>query len=149
MSDDTPYRPYHHNSDPTDIQTTPKDVARVEFARRLNYFMNRKGWNQSELARQTIPHTPAGKAPVTRDLVSKYIRAQVLPTPANMQILVETLGVSRDALLPPHIVPDAGDTLPPVEIKEAGEGMVWLRVNQAVTWEKGLRILQILKGEAE
>lgn len=125
----------------------PQEMVKANFARRLNRAMVMKGWNQSELARQTEAHTPKGASKIGRDLISKYINGRILPLPVNLEILAKTLGVKREELLPPGATPEAGDALPAIDVRDAGGGMVWLRVNQAIDWPRALKIMAILKGE--
>lgn len=138
-----------HNEDPvaTVVGSMPKDMVKADFGRRLNRAIVAKGWNQSEFSRQTTRHTPRGGTPLTRDLVSKYIGGKVIPNPVNLKIILDTLGIKREDLLPAGVMPEAGDAIPPIDVRDAGEGMVWLRVNQAVPWATALAVLNILKGE--
>lgn len=147
---DDGYRVFHNfspDSIPVRTETVPKDVLKADFARRLNRLMVQKGWSQSEFARQTAKHTPTGHSPVTRDLINKYIGGKVLPLPANLEIICKTLGVERADLLPLGATKEAGsDVIPPIDVRDAGNNMAWVRVNQAVEWPVALKIMNLLKG---
>lgn len=145
-----PRRANFHNADPADSlpPSMPKEIARVEFGRRINRMLILKGWNQSELARKANAHKPEGSvATMNRDLVSKYVRGEALPNPARLQMLADAFGVKPRDLLPDRGAPEAGEAMPPVDVRDSGDGTVWLRVNQSVPWGDALKILNILKGE--
>lgn len=156
MSDDTtpkhtPRRLSYHNLPPAEAvpPAMPKSTVKIEFARRLNRAMIEKGWNQSELARRASAHAPEGSTvSMTRDKVSKYLRGEALPNPVHLELLTKALGKRPAELIPDWGVPEAGDALPPVDVRDAGDGTVWLRVNQSLDWPRALKILAILKGEA-
>lgn len=129
---------------------TSKEVAKAEFARRLNRLMVLKGWNQSELAKRADAVAPAGVR-MGRDKISNYIRAKNLPSPLHLTILCEALGCEPEDLVPSRGVPEAGDDiqlseLPTADIANASEeGMAWLRINQVVPWPLALQIMALLK----
>lgn len=120
---------------------TPKEILRNEFGRRLQAELIRKGWNQSELARQAGLHMP--NKHFGRDLVSGYIRGKILPSPVHMHALCAALGKKPEDFLPP------GATLPdnaPIKTQELGDGRVMLQINQIVDWSVALEVLRVLKG---
>lgn len=43
-----------------------------------------------------------------------------------------------------HNKPPTGD-LPPLDIRDAGNGKAWLRVNMAVDWPVALDVMKLLK----
>ncbi len=123
-----------------------RDIVKAEFARLLNAAMVARGWNQSELWRQSIKHTPEGAGGITRDLVSKYLGAKSLPTPVNLEILTATLGCTVRDLFPGGLPGSSTEAEPPVSVQDR-DGVAWLKINQAVEWPKALRIMAILKGD--
>lgn len=130
---------------------TSKEVAKAEFARRLNRFMVLKGWNQSELAKEAEKHAPDGVR-MGRDKISNYIRGKNLPSPLHLQVLCETLGCTPEDLVPTRGVPEAGENIPVSELPafDVGmtpENMAWLRINQVVEWPIAMQIMQLLKVE--
>jgi transcriptional regulator with XRE-family HTH domain len=135
-------------------QDTSKEVAKAEFARRLNRLMNKKGWNQSVLAREAAKHAPAGIS-MTRDKVSNYIRGKNIPSPAHLALLCSALECEPEDLVPVRGVPEAGEKirpseLPAFEVSAATESTAWLRINQVVPWSVATQIMQILKvGETD
>jgi hypothetical protein len=54
----------------------PREAVRREFARRLQKAIVEKGWNQSEMARQSALHMP--DKTFGRDLISGYLRGLYL-----------------------------------------------------------------------
>jgi transcriptional regulator with XRE-family HTH domain len=126
----------------------PYEAMRVEFARRLQQAMIQKGWHQSELARQASKLMPRGQA-ITRDMVSKYIRAQTLPSPKSLDALARVLGKKPDDMLPSRGVSPAVADHPSFDMRGLQDGNVWLRVNQAVSMNQALKIMGILKDEQD
>jgi len=87
-----------HNSAPTGLpDNASSEMARLEFAKRLQRAMVTKGLNQSELARRA--GMQLGR-PFGRDSVSQYIRAETLPNPERLRALALVLEVSEGDLLP-------------------------------------------------
>ncbi len=128
-----------------DIDGAPKNVVRKEFAKRLQNAMLALDWSQSELARQAAKHSPNGR--FGRDNVSAYVRGISLPGPLHLKALAKALRVTPESLLPHRGVPSVERENPAVDIRDAGQGKAWLRINQAVERQDALRIMQILKGE--
>jgi transcriptional regulator with XRE-family HTH domain len=124
----------------------PTEAVKVEFARRLQQAMIKKGWNQSELARQAQLQLSEGR--IARDNVSTYIRGSVLPGPNNLHAMATALGVKVDELLPSRGVPSAADKSPPLDYRDLGDGNVWLKVNQAISRKKALQIMNLLAEDA-
>lgn len=128
---------------------TSKEVAKAEFARRLNRLMNKKGWNQSVLAREAAKLSPPGIS-MTRDKVSNYIRGKNIPNPAHLTVLCAALGCEPEDLVPSRGVPEAGENirpseLPVLEVTMATENTAWLRINQVVPWSVAMQVMQLLK----
>lgn len=73
---------------------SPAQRAREFFAATLKVHLTRKGWSQSELARQ---------AGLGRDLVSDYLNAKSLPSELNASRLAAAIGVSLSDLMPPQL----------------------------------------------
>ncbi len=137
-------RPYI-NAPPTELGPVdlPKDVVKIEFAKRLQRAMIRKGWNQSELARRAQPHMKGKR--LERDNISTYIRGNALPDPARLNALCQSLGIAPEDLLPSRGIPSAADKAPSFDVRDLQDGNVWLRVNQAVPWDVALKIMVLLK----
>ena len=121
----------------------PKDAVKAEFARRLQAAMVRKGWNQSELARRAAENTTDGH--FGRDNISLYIRGIVMPGPVHLHALSKALSLKPDELLPSRGAPSADDRVPPLDIRDAGNGKAWLRVNMAVEWPVAVEVMKLLK----
>lgn len=109
------------------------------FARKVYQLMLKKGWRQSELARE---------AGLPRDAVSVYLRAQSLPTKGNLAKLAKALGVEPDEILPAQLLVDQSK-IPIFEIRNTDEpGVVLLRVNQEVPLAVALKIAEMLNAKA-
>lgn len=122
----------------------PRDAVKVEFAYRLQQALVKRGWNQSELARQATRFLPEGQE-FKRDAVSTYIRGSSLPGPALLHAMARALRMDPEELLPTRGIPSAADNNPPEDVRGLADGRAWLRINQAVDWDVALKILAILK----
>ncbi len=133
-------------NEPPDKTFTPigasKEAIRREFARRLQDAMSSRGWNQSELARRA---NDAGEDRVARDDISTYIRGVSMPGALKARAISKALGVPLDELIPSAKSVDRDN--PEFEIKQAGEGQVWLRINKLVTWDQARKVMGVLQGE--
>lgn len=123
----------------------PPEYVKREFAAKLAAFMLKKGWNQSELARQASKHLSDGE--LSRDNVSNYYRGKHLPNESRLLAIAKALGIDPEELLPPGAAPSASDQAPKFDMKDLGDGMVYLRVNDRYPWDKVLKVMQILKGD--
>jgi len=130
-----------HNPDPGEPLPTgaPRDALLADFGARLQRAMREKGWTQSDLARQATMHT-AGRTRVRRDAVSLYVRGLSFPRPAALSAMAGALGCGVEDLRPKG-VPSAVNAL---ELKSTGDGMAWLRVNQAVPMDIALKVTSLL-----
>lgn len=143
MRTKTPRRATHNRAPVASAMSgAPQDAIKIEFANRLQRQMVDRGWNQSEMARQAALHMPNGK--FGRDNVSNYVRALSLPGPVHLRALSQALRCKPDELLPDRGIPRADDRAPPFDIRDTGDGRVWLRINQAVDKGVALKIMKIL-----
>ena len=125
---------------PPDIKLAPRHLTKQEFGKRLYNLMLRKGWHQSELARQSgLP----------RDSISVYVRGKSLPTPSSVQALSAALGIAPDELLPNQIESAIDEDAPAMEMKVSPNmpGKAWLRINRLVTVRTALKIMDILEND--
>lgn len=116
----------------------PKHLTKQEFGKRLYRLMLGKGWHQSELARQSgLP----------RDSISTYVRGRSLPTPQNLAVLAECLGVAPEELLPNHAESAIDEENPAFEMKvsTSAPGTAWVRVNRLVTMATAVKIADLLE----
>lgn len=135
-----------YNDPPSGEYNSADQLAlRREFARRLQAFMDDKGWNQAELARRTAEHCRTGK--FGRDNVSSYIRAISLPGPVYLKAIAKALGVEKEDLLPSGLARGVDTALPEVQVRDAGDGLAHLKINQAVKWEVAIKVLELLKSD--
>lgn len=140
--------PVYHNPSPrfdNSVDLAPDD-ARLEFGRRLSKLIAARNWNQSDLARQATKHMP-GKQSFRRDNVSNYVRGQQIPGPVRLKALCDTLGVTKEDLVPPTAVQSVDKYAPPLEMRSAGPGRAFLKVNQVVSQELAMQIIALLEGE--
>lgn len=118
-----------------------KSAERVAFAERLKKLMLDRGWNQSDVARQAGRYIDGGMG---RDSVSAYVRAISLPNQTQLNGLAKAFGVEPEALVPSAGIA-AREPVGMVEMKNADNGMVWLRIHQQIPFAKALQIMQILQ----
>ena len=138
----------HSDPSPSLPLTAPKDVAALEFARRLQAAMAKKGWNQSELAREASKFMPEGKK-IHRDTISVYINTKSMPGRERLEAIAKALGVEAVELLPNKVRPMSRNIQPPIEARDLGDGNVWLRINQSVSWGVAIKILELIKGDEQ
>jgi transcriptional regulator with XRE-family HTH domain len=140
----------YHNAEPTaDLPPgAPRDAVMREFGRRLQAALVEKGWNQSELARRAAAYMPDGGR-FGRDNVSNYVRALVLPNPAQLNALCKALGKQPSEILPMRGVPSVSGKLPEFEMRDVGKGKAWLRINQQVDFDVALQIAGLLRGQGD
>lgn len=122
--------------------TAPADAIKRDFAARLQQHMTRKGWNQSELARQAALHMPSGK--MGRDSVSGYLRCRNMPNAAARVAIAKALGVCPEDLGGIVRPSASGTDAPALLITQTAEGSVWLQVNQTVSKAVALEIQRLL-----
>jgi transcriptional regulator with XRE-family HTH domain len=118
----------------------PRDTIKLDFAKRLQRAMVKKGWNQSELARRAQGHLKEGR--IERDNISHWIRGVAIPLPAKLAALCKALGVEPMDLLP--TAPTVSQKAPAFDMRQLEDGNVWLRINQAVSFDQALQIMQIV-----
>ncbi|MGF7007185.1 helix-turn-helix domain-containing protein [Aminobacter sp. BE322] len=118
----------------------PKSLVKQEFGKRLYALMLAKGWNQSELARQSE---------LPRDSISVYVRGKSLPTPLSLQKLSAALGVEPEEILPNHVESAIDADIPAIEMKVSPNApdVAWLRVNRLVTTATALEIMKLLQAD--
>lgn len=118
----------------------PKHLHKQEFGRRLYRMMIAKGWNQSELARQSD---------LPRDSVSTYIRGKTAPTPQSVEKLACALGVEPTVLYPNVAESGLANEEPAVDMRVSSSAphLSWLRVNRLVHTRSALKILEILNDD--
>lgn len=138
-------RQAYHNAEPAlkVADNVPVETVKAEFARRLNKYMVKKGWNQSELARQAEAHSKGRR--FGRDNVSVYIRGKVLPGPTHLDALCKAFGIKPEDLLPKRVAREAGEKYPSLDMRQLSDGRVWLRINQAVPFETALEIMRVIR----
>lgn len=113
---------------PVDAASTDRPSLRrlnkEEFAQRLNAMMLRRGWNQADLA-----------------------RASAFPTPQSLESLASAFGIPPHELLPNHMETAMDYTPASFEMKAVAgvDGIVWLRINRAVTMTTAVQITTLLE----
>ena len=119
--------------------------ARREFARVLQTAMIDRGMNQAELAEKCKLMAP--KIRFERDTISSYIRAIALPSPKRMAVIAKALGVDVSDITPKGYREPAfeAERTPRRDMKDEGDGNVWIDVSQSVPYETALEILRLLK----
>ena len=119
-----------------------------EFAAKLQRALILKGWTQSELARRAADYDTRKGSKIGRDSISHYIRGMNVPSPLVLEAIAKALGMKPQDLLPETTATVAEMENPPIDLRDLGNGNVWLRVNQAVEWPIALKIMGMLKGES-
>ena len=74
--------------------------------------------------------------------MSKYIRAKTLPGPVHLA--AKALGMPEKDLLPSRGVDSVTSEASAFDMRDVGEGKVWLKINQAVPMSTALKIAALL-----
>lgn len=121
---------------------TPKAISRQEFGRRLLSLILKRGWNQSDLARETG---------IGKDSISGYVRGRSFPNPPSLKRICDALEVTRDQLLPNSLQAAMDEELPAIELRQAvGHGnKVWLRVNRAMSFATAAKIVTLIEEDED
>lgn len=135
---------------PGDIPTgAPGDAVAVGFAQKLQFHMTQKGWSQKDLAERATIQLPEGAPVVSPSNISKYINAREMPTPVKLKAIADSLGVKPEDLVDVDAVNAVGQIAAKISLQDLGDGRVWLRINQPVEWPLAMKVLNIVKGEAD
>lgn len=137
--------PVYHAPPRDDIDAVDADEARAEFGRRLQAAMMRSGLSQTDLAAKASQHLPEGDR-LGRDSISKYVNGKQMPNPPRLAAIAKVLKVTPDSLVPSEFV-RADPAITPVSIREMENGNVWLRINQEVSWDVAMKVLQLIKAD--
>ena len=122
---------------------------KASFAARLKAAMLDKGWNQSQLAQQASNFLDK---PMGRDSVSIYMRGKSLPGTTHMYALARALGIEPGELLPvatgmPMPKKSGTGTNSGIETIPTMPGSIRLKIDQAVSMDAAMKILQILQND--
>ena len=121
----------------------PQYGVKRAFVKNLQTLMDKKGWTQSELARQITKKMPDGLE-VKRFTVNTWMRLRSLPVPLHLRALCDTFGVEPDDLMPTHGQPVTMAETTTLDIKGLQDGTAWIRINQRLPMKKVLEIQRIL-----
>lgn len=138
------------SQDDRGAQLTPQALTKQEFGRRLQHFLDERGWSQSDLVRAVHAVTPAtAEKKMGRDAVSTYINGRSFPTPQSLNLLCKALGVSREELLPNALMNATNDEHPALELRMAAgqPGKAWVRVNRLLSFETATEIVQLISAD--
>lgn len=131
------------------------ESAKSAFAYRLQQKMVELGWNQSELARQAtkqLPKPVKGQKQghtIGRDLISNYIRGEVLPRPAVLSAMAKALGCREVDLMAPRSVPSASERNESTTfmLQARPDNMAYIEVRRELPMERAMKIVEILNAE--
>lgn len=126
--------------DLTENAPAPRRLTKQQFGRRLYQLMLARGWNQSELARQSD---------LPRDSISTYVRGVALPTPKSLKSLADALDMKMSDLLPDAVEAAVDEDFPSLEIKvsPSAPNTAWLRVNRLVSLTTATRIIDLIESD--
>jgi transcriptional regulator with XRE-family HTH domain len=125
---------------PTEETLRPKHLTKQDFGRRLYKLMIARGWNQSELGRQSN---------LSRDSISTYVRGLAFPERLNLEKLAAAFGMKAEDLLPNMLESSLDDDIPSLELKVStvDSSVAWLRVNRKVSTSTAMKIIDVLNAD--
>ena len=131
---------HHLDGAESTASLTPRALTRQEFGRRLSAMILAKNWSQADAAR-------ASK--LGRDSISTYINGKTFPTPKNLKMLADALGIEPHELLPNGMMEAIDNDHPEIELRSAaGHGdKAWLRINRAMSFSTAARIIELINQE--
>ena len=120
-----------------DTAIAPQMAIRMEFGRRFRQAMADKGVKQIDIANATD---------IGRDSISGYARGRVLPVGQRLKEICDYLGTTPEKLVPHYGVDqNTADLMPAFEVKQADtQGMAWVRINQSISLDQVVKIMEIL-----
>lgn len=125
------------------------------FADRLWSAIKRSGLTYKETARRAQEHLPPGSR-ISDVSVWSYAKGRSLPRRmTHVEALGKVLGIDAQELIgegAPESGSDAGAAAlvdRPVEVEDIGDGLAFLRVNQALPWSVAVEVLRLVKGAQE
>ena len=128
--------------------TAARKERKLAFAERLETAMMQKGLSLAEVTRRVAELLPTGR--FTRSNLSHYRSGRSLPRANVLDALSKVLEIPVDQLAtesgiePVAQQGPAGD-LPVLRVADAGDGHVFLQLNQRLSWPDALRVLQALR----
>lgn len=123
----------------------PPEHIRLQIGRRIQAFLDDKGWRQSELSR---------RSGIGRDSISLYIRGKNTPTHASLAKIAKALGVDIADIAPElrqatsERLKASGAREADVELTSVGDGKARLRIDRVLPMGDAVQILAILEGKA-
>jgi transcriptional regulator with XRE-family HTH domain len=119
------------------VELSNRSSTKDEFAKRLYEALEKKGWNQSQLARY---------AGLGRDAISTYIRGRSIPSPSSLNKLAQVLGCRPEELMPNYFEKAAEEQTAKMELREihGEDGYMWLKVNMRLPKATALRVLMLI-----
>lgn len=112
----------------------------LEFGRRLQREMIRKGWNQSDLARAAHKYAPE----IERYNVSHWVRGQHIPTPVNLNAIAKAIDIDPSVLMPEATLLEQEV---PFAMSIGADGRVHMALNRTMSRETADRIVALLRQE--
>lgn len=130
-----------NDSSENTMRFAPRHLTKQEFGKRVYQLMLSRGWNQSELGRQSgLP----------RDSISVYIRGKSLPTPQSLEALARAFNVDPSEILPNHVESAIDEDTPSLEMKVSpnAPNQAWLRVNRLVSIKTAVKVVELLEADS-
>ena len=128
-----------------------RESMKKVFIGNLQREMNRKGWNQAETARRAQLFMPEGET-IALHNINSYIRGRSIPQPQYLEALAKAFNVEPMILLPSRLFASTGRAMerersstPEMSVDETG---ILLNINRRVSFETGMKIMQLLKDES-
>lgn len=124
---------------------TATDSRKVSLIKNLNELLLKKGWKQSDLAREAQHHMPKGKE-FGRHLPSAYLTGKNMPSPMMLDAMAKAFGVQITDIVSESTAEFVGmePTTVRVEMRPSGRARVF--IDMEMDTEKAFKIMNIIQG---
>lgn len=119
------------------------DTKKTTLVRNLNKQLLKRGWRQTDLAREAARFMPAGKE-FGRHLVSSYLTGKNMPNPINLEAMAKALGCEVTDLIPATAVEYVGMEPPAMTMSFTTDGKARVTLDLEMSADKAAKIMSII-----
>jgi transcriptional regulator with XRE-family HTH domain len=119
---------------------TAKASSRKEFGRRLQNFILKRGWTQSDLARETG---------IGKDSISGYVRGRSIPSPLKVLRIAEALEVRPEDLSinTSHDPVRQESSSLQLTVAQGDPSRAWLTIDRELSFSTAAAIIKLIESD--